>query len=94
MNGNGWCMKDLKEKTEKAFGDACEVFYDQKPGVWGIGGSIPFIDVIMKKFKDSEIIVTGVVGPDANIHAPNETIDLPYMRKFICALSHTLTSLC
>lgn len=93
ISGGGWYMKDLKEKTNKALEESSNTFYGKTPGVYGIGGSIPFLQVLGDKFPETEILALGVCGPEANIHAPNETIDLPYLRKFICTLSHTLQGL-
>lgn len=93
VSGDGWCMKDLAEKTSKVLHDASDNFYGNKCGIYGIGGSIPFLKVLGDKFPSTEILALGVLGPDANAHAPNEIIDLPYAKKFIGALSHTLAGL-
>lgn len=93
MGGDGWCMKDLTEKTQKALDDASNNFYGAPCGLYGIGGSIPFLKVLGDKYPSTEILALGVLGPDSSAHAPNETIDLPYTKKFIGALSHILPSL-
>ena len=89
-SGNGWCVKDLKEGTEKALQDASLNFFGDSMGVYGIGGSIPFLNVLSQKYVNTEILALGAGGNDANIHAPNETLELPYAKKLICGLSHIL----
>mmetsp|Transcript_3971 Transcript_3971/g.4604 ORF Transcript_3971/g.4604 Transcript_3971/m.4604 type:complete len:189 (+) Transcript_3971:249-815(+) len=93
IGGGGWVMKDLKEKTQKALDDSTTEFFGKKMGAYGCGGSIPFLKTLGDKFPKTEILAIGVIGPGCNIHAPNESIDLPYLRNFIPAVSHTLARL-
>lgn len=41
----------------------------------GQGGSIPLCNVFADTYPDAEIILLGVEGPLALIHAPNESVD-------------------
>ncbi|CAI2368449.1 unnamed protein product [Moneuplotes crassus] len=91
--GDGWQMKDLSEKTTKVLNDASDAFFTKPCGKYGIGGSIPFLKVLGDKYPSTEILALGVLGPDTNAHAPNETIDLPFTKKFLGALSHILPGL-
>jgi acetylornithine deacetylase/succinyl-diaminopimelate desuccinylase-like protein len=93
ITGGGWCMKDLKEKTKSSIEGISKDIFGEDYGTFGVGGSIPFLKTLEEKFVDTEIICLGVGGPETNIHAPNETINLPYLKKFICCLSHILSSL-
>lgn len=93
MGGDGWQMKDLSEKTLTVLEDASKNFYGKGCGYYGIGGSIPFLKVLGDKFPSTEILALGVLGPESSAHAPNETLNLPYTKKFIGALSHTLAGL-
>lgn len=91
--GDGWCMKELSEKTTKVLNDASTHFFGKACGKYGIGGSIPFLKVLGDKYPETEILALGVLGPDTNAHAPNETLDLAFSKKFIMALSHVLAGL-
>ena len=93
MGGDGWCMKELSEKTAKVLDESSSYFFDKKCGKYGIGGSIPFLKVLGDKFPETEILALGVLGPDSSAHAPNETLTLDYTKKFIGALSHVLPGL-
>lgn len=93
QGGDGWAMKELSEKTTKVLDGASESFYTKGCGKYGIGGSIPFLKVLGDKYPSTEILALGVLGPEANAHAPNETLDVPFTRKFIGALSHILPGL-
>lgn len=91
--GDGWCMNELSEKTRNVLNESSSHFYEKECGKYGIGGSIPFLKVLGDKYPKTEILALGVLGPLTNAHAPNETLDLPYSRKFIGALSHILAGL-
>lgn len=64
------------------------MFYGIKPGSYGMGGSIPFLSELERKYPGLQIVALGVLGPGANAHGPNEMIHLPYTKKLTCALSH------
>lgn len=42
----------------------------------GIGGSIPFMNLLQKAYPKSQFIATGVLGPNSNAHGPNESLDI------------------
>ncbi|PLS31219.1 peptidase [Bifidobacterium margollesii] len=83
-NGQGWAMdpdsavvKDAETALEQAFGVA--------PANKGEGGSIPFIPELQRLFPGAQVLVTGPEDPKANAHSPNESIDLPSLKKNILA---------
>ena len=86
-------MKDLKEKTTKALNESSKAFFNKELKSVGCGGSIPFLKTLGDKFPETEILALGVIGPGANIHAPDETLDIPYLRNWIPTLSHILANL-
>lgn len=47
----------------------------------GAGGSIPFMNIIAKKFPLANFIVTGVLGPRSNAHGPDECLNIDYAKK-------------
>lgn len=91
--GDGWCMKELSESTFKSFNDASLHFFNKNCGSNGVGGSIPFLKVLDDKYPTTQIIALGTCGPDSNIHAPDESIDLPFAKKLMACVSHILSEL-
>ncbi|ORC90623.1 putative peptidase M20/M25/M40 [Trypanosoma theileri] len=67
-----WLAKALTEGSQAAFG---KPFASQ-----GMGGSIPFIAMLLKKFPQAQFIVTGVLGPKSNAHGPNEFLHVPFAK--------------
>lgn len=56
----------------------------------GEGGSIPFMAMLGERYPDAQFVVTGVLGPDANAHGPNEYLHLPTARHLSVAVAHVL----
>ena len=89
--GQGWCMKDPEPWVKEAFNNVGTEFFDgNKPGSYGMGGSIPFLAELGKMYPETAIYALGVLGPKANAHAPNECINLDYTKRITCALSHLI----
>lgn len=54
------------------------------------GGSVPIISILTNEYKDSQIVVTGILGPKTNAHGPNEHMDLTYCLNFTIAMADIL----
>ena len=77
-----WLADALDVASLASFGQAARSF--------GEGGSIPFMGMLGEKFPDAQFVITGVLGPDANAHGPNEYLHLPTGRKLTMAVAHLL----
>ena len=47
----------------------------------GVGGSIPFMAMLGERFPQAQFLITGVLGPHANAHGPNEFLHTPYAHQ-------------
>ena len=45
-----------------------------------------------EKFPEAQFVITGVLGPDANAHGPNEYLHVPTARKLTMAVAHLLNA--
>ncbi|HXI87211.1 MAG TPA: hypothetical protein VNH64_07120, partial [Parvularculaceae bacterium] len=79
----GWLRKSLEAASMTAFGAA--------PAFMGEGGAIPFVGMLGKKFANTQFVVTGVLGPHANAHGPNEFLHIPMAKKVTAAVALILT---
>ncbi|MDX2378448.1 MAG: M20/M25/M40 family metallo-hydrolase [Acidimicrobiia bacterium] len=77
-----WLIEALDAASTAAFGRSARTF--------GEGGSIPFMGMLGERFPDAQFVITGVLGPDANAHGPNEYLHLPTARRITEAVSHLL----
>lgn len=53
----------------------------------GEGGSIPLMNKLQELFPKAQFLITGVLGPQANAHGPNEFLHVPYCKKLTSAMS-------
>jgi acetylornithine deacetylase/succinyl-diaminopimelate desuccinylase-like protein len=77
----GWDAPPLAPWLEKSLDRASREWFGNPPGYMGIGGTIPFMSMLGERFPDAQFLITGVLGPHANAHGPNEFLDLPTARK-------------
>lgn len=77
-----WLADALDRASEVSFGSGARFF--------GEGGSIPFMGMLGERYPDAQFVITGVLGPDANAHGPNEYLHLPTARRLTRAIAHLL----
>jgi len=56
----------------------------------GCGGTIPFMGMLGERFPQTQFFVTGVLGPQANAHGPNEFLHIEYAKKLTACVAHVL----
>ena len=75
-----------------ALDDASSAAFGQPTRMYGEGGTIPFMGMLGERFPDAQFAITGVLGPDANAHGPNEYLHLPTARKITLAIAELLNA--
>lgn len=78
---DGWDMPTLGESLESRINAAAKSVFGHPPAYLCEGGSIPFMTLLAEKFPEAKFIVTGVLGPHANAHGPNESLHIPYVKR-------------
>jgi len=58
----------------------------------GEGATIPFMAMLGAAFPAAQFLVTGVLGPGANAHGPNEFLDIPTARNLSGCVAHVLAA--
>jgi acetylornithine deacetylase/succinyl-diaminopimelate desuccinylase-like protein len=86
----GWNAPPLAPWLETALADASTVAFGHPARYFGEGGSIPFMGMLGERFPDAQFVITGVLGPDANAHGPNEYLHLPTARRLTRAVAELL----
>jgi acetylornithine deacetylase/succinyl-diaminopimelate desuccinylase-like protein len=80
-----WLLRSLDEASRAWFGPA--------PAAMGEGGTIPFMAMLGHAFPAAQFLVTGVLGPGANAHGPNEFLHLPTARRLTGCVAQVLAAL-
>jgi acetylornithine deacetylase/succinyl-diaminopimelate desuccinylase-like protein len=90
QNAAGWSAPAMKPWLEESVNRASGDFFGKKVAYMGEGGSIPFMDMLGKKFPEAQFLITGVLGPNSNAHGPNEFLHIPTGEKLTCCVAHVL----
>jgi len=86
----GWDAPATEPWLATALDDASSAAFGRPFGAVGLGGSIPFMAMLGEQFPEAQFVVTGVLGPDANAHGPNEYLHLPTARRVTRAVAELL----
>ncbi|MEZ5380006.1 MAG: M20/M25/M40 family metallo-hydrolase [Acidimicrobiales bacterium] len=85
--GAGWNAPDLAPWLADALEAASLASFGKSMQRFGEGGSIPFMGMLGERFPDAQFVITGVLGPEANAHGPNEFLHLAYAEKLTNCLA-------
>ena len=88
--GSGWNAPAMAAWLQQSVDRASKAYFGKPPMFDGLGGSIPFMDMLGKRFPEAQFLVTGVMGPGSNAHGPNEFIDLPTGVKVTACVANVL----
>jgi acetylornithine deacetylase/succinyl-diaminopimelate desuccinylase-like protein len=86
----GWNAPSLEPWLERAAHQASIEFFGKPPCYMGEGGTIPFMAMLGEKFPQAQFVITGVLGPHANAHGPNEFLDLAAAQRVTACVARVL----
>jgi acetylornithine deacetylase/succinyl-diaminopimelate desuccinylase-like protein len=86
----GWNAPALAPWLEESIGRASHAVYGRDAVYIGCGGTIPFMGMLGERFPQTQFFITGVLGPHANAHGPNEFLHLAYARQLTACVSLVL----
>ena len=67
---------DASDDASLAFKEAFRIAYGNTAVEMGVGGSIPFVAAFEEAYPEASILLTGIMDPTSQIHAPNESQSL------------------
>lgn len=70
------CRLDATDDASLIFKRAFGIAYGTDTVEMGVGGSIPFVAAFEEAYPNASILLTGVMDPLSQIHAPNESLSL------------------
>jgi acetylornithine deacetylase/succinyl-diaminopimelate desuccinylase-like protein len=86
----GWNAPKLAPWLEASLAKASQSAFGRGPAFMGEGGSIPFMNMLGKRFPEAQFVVTGVLGPQSNAHGPNEFLHIPTAKKVTAVVAQVL----
>ena len=88
--GQGWNAPAFAPWLERAMNEASQSYWGRPAAFMGEGGTIPFMGMLGEKFPRAQFLITGVLGPGANAHGPNEFLHVPSAKRLTCAVARVL----
>jgi acetylornithine deacetylase/succinyl-diaminopimelate desuccinylase-like protein len=88
----GWDAPALAPWLEKATAEASQAYFGKPFMAMGEGGTIPFMEMLGKKFPEAQFLITGVLGPGSNAHGPNEFLHIPTGKKLTAAVASVVAT--
>lgn len=77
-----WLAKALEQVSDTVFGAPWRTI--------SLGGSIPFMGLLGKRYPNAQFVVTGALGSDSNAHVPDEWLHLSQAARVTEAVAHIL----
>ena len=90
----GWNAPALAPWLERSMREASSATFGRDTMYLGTGGSIPFIGMLGERFPGTQFLVTGVLGPHANAHGPNEFLHLACAQNLTVCVAKVLADHC
>ncbi len=87
---NGWNAPDMSPWLERSLDQASREYFGKPTAYMGEGGTIPFMGMLGERFPEAQFLITGVLGPHANAHGPNEFLHIPTAKKLTCCVAKVI----
>ncbi len=87
---SGWNAPPTAPWLARTLDQASRRFFGRPPAYMGEGGTIPFMHLLGHRFPRAQFMITGVLGPGANAHGPNEFLHLPTARRLTACVAQVL----
>ena len=86
----GWNAPELAPWLGQSLEAASQRWFGKPAAYMGLGGTIPFMAMLGETFPEAQFLITGVLGPHANAHGPNEFLHIPFVKKLTCSVAEVI----
>jgi acetylornithine deacetylase/succinyl-diaminopimelate desuccinylase-like protein len=87
---SGWNAPAFAPWLEDSMQRASQGIFGREAVHLGSGGTIPFMAMLGQRFPQAQFLVTGVLGPHANAHGPNEFLHIEYAKQLTACVALVL----
>jgi acetylornithine deacetylase/succinyl-diaminopimelate desuccinylase-like protein len=87
---NGWSAPDLAPWLAEALRRAADLVFGNPHRSIGVGGSVPFMELLGRLYPRAQFVITGALGPDSNMHVPDESLNIAFAEQVTEAVAHII----
>jgi acetylornithine deacetylase/succinyl-diaminopimelate desuccinylase-like protein len=87
---NGWSAPAPSPWLDRALNELTGLVFSEPYRQLGIGGGIPFMEMLGHRYRDADFIVTGALGVDSNMHVPDEWLNVDYAERVTASVAYIL----
>ena len=88
----GWDAPPVAPWLADAMQQASRNHFGKDALYMGTGGSIPFMGMLGEQFPEAQFLVTGLLGPHANAHGPNEFLHIATGKRLTACVAEVLAA--
>jgi len=88
----GWSAPPTAPWLAQALETASQRVWRKEAAWIGEGGTIPFMDMLGRRFPQAQFVITGVLGPRSNAHGPNEFLHIDYAKRLTVAIADIVSA--
>ena len=85
-------LVDPKNEFSSKLIESFNKHWENEVAYMGVGGSIPFANVFINEFPNSEIVLVGAGDEEGNAHAPNESVNISDIQRLIDSLTDAISN--
>jgi acetylornithine deacetylase/succinyl-diaminopimelate desuccinylase-like protein len=89
---DGWDAPSPAPWLAEAVESASIAYFSNPPRSLGLGGSIPFLAELGRRYPGTQFLATGVLGPESNAHGPNEFLHVPMAERVAAVVAYVIAS--
>jgi acetylornithine deacetylase/succinyl-diaminopimelate desuccinylase-like protein len=87
---NGWSAPEPAPWLSAALTRLGDEVFGKQHGSMGMGGSVPFMELLGRLYPQAQFVVTGALGSDSNMHVPDEWLNIAFAQQVTEAIAHIL----
>jgi acetylornithine deacetylase/succinyl-diaminopimelate desuccinylase-like protein len=92
QGATGWNAPATRPWLAEALDRASRAIYGKPSAAMGEGGTIPFMAMLGEQFPEAQFLITGVLGPHANAHGPNEFLHIDYAKRLTACVAEVIAA--
>ncbi len=87
---SGWSSPELPPWLADTLDELTGPVFSEPYRQLGIGGGIPFMEMLGRRYERADFVVTGALGADSNMHVPDEWLNVGYAEQVTAAVASVL----